>query len=385
MPRMSKGYALFCIVALALSTGCGWAQQSGTDAGDGKTPAVEPRGVYVATDWQKAPPDYVFECPNVDGVFLRLKWAPFQPEKDKYDWSFLDAQLERCLKAGKKASFGIAAGNMSPDWIYAEGVQGLVFSEIYHEGKADKASELTIPVVWDEKFLAIWTRFVTELATHLKSKPELYDIITVVKITGINRETIEIRLPAQKGVTNGQDTSSDAYEIWGKVDYRPKKIMDAWHAICDCFKKNFPDKPLSLAFIPLHGFPYIDDDGKVIKKSRENDFTPLLIRDGFERLGRQFVIQWNALDVSSRTQKDIVEAAKKGFITGYQLEQVTLGNPECLKDKTIPADEEMFKAVFDNGIKDGAQFIEIFTKDILAYPKAIEYGHKKLNNVPPDK
>jgi hypothetical protein len=213
----------------------------------------------------------------------------------------------------------------------------------------------------------------------LKSEPELYAIITQVKITGINIQTIEIRIPTERLIVKGTDTTTDAYAIWKSVNYKPQLIKDSWHTITDCFSKNFKDKIINLAFIPSNGFPFVDENGNEITKKPEADFTRWLINDGCKRFGQQFAVQFNALSIKTGKSKMIANAAKLGYVSGYQVEEVNYGNPTCLQTKTA-CDEAEFKNVLDRGIEDGAQFIEVFVEDVLAYPQTLKCGNNKMKS-----
>lgn len=345
-----------------------------------KTPIIntaDPRGIYVATEWQRPVPDHVFQNKDVDGIFLRLKWSPFNPAKGKYDFSFLNGELDKIVAAGKKFSIGITAGSETPEWVYTQGCKKLRFVEIPLQGKAEKAVEADIPVVWDPVFLQSWNEFVDALATNLKSNPKYYNALTIVKMTGINFHTAEIRLPAQREITNGKAKSTDAVKLWQSVGYKPSRVLTAWNSIVDNYNKNFPDKYLSYAMIPERGFPLIDENGQAYTKGENEDFTPSLIEAARKKIGNHFCVQFNALNEKRGTVPYVREAAKTGIVCGYQLEQVKLNNPPCLQNNS-PCDEDMFKAVLDNGINNGGMFIEIFTKNVLAYPKAIKHGHDRI-------
>lgn len=341
---------------------------------------LKPTGIYVASEWNTPIGDYVLANPDVDGVFLRMRWGAFQPQKDKYNWEFLDSELNRITKAGKKFSIGVMAGSRCPKWIYDEGVTGYDFKEFPSEGNSDFEIEAKIPAPWDKQYLNFFTGFIKELANHIRSNPAWYNNLTVVKITGINRATIELRLPAQKSIKNKKgELSSDAYAIWKQAGYKPKLVKEAWTTLTNCFSENFPDKYLSLAFIFKKGFPYIDDNGNEMAAKPENDIAGWFIEDGFKRFGKRFVVQYNALDVSTGNHAVVQRSAQKGNVTGYQLLQQTLAKPECLDNPKIKCDEAMFKKVLENGMKDGVSFIEIFPLDVKAYPKSIKYGHEKMN------
>jgi glycosyl hydrolase family 42 (putative beta-galactosidase) len=333
-------------------------------------------GIYVASLWYKPMEDYVLTNPDVYGVFLRLHWDRMEPENGKFDWSFIDPELKRIADAGKKISIGIAAGSYSPDWIYKEGVPALDFDEFRKEGKGP-AFSAKIPVPWNEKYLQAWTGFIKALADHLKSMPEVYKNITLIKISGINISTIEIRLPRQKGISNERGRGTDAPAIWRNAGYKPQLVRQAWKQILQSYNENFGDKYLSMAIIPKVGFPLIDDSGKEMGENKDYDFTKVLVDDAHEFLKDRFVVQWNAVGVKGNIPKIMDWVSGKGIKIGYQLEESDLGKPECLEKKT-PCDQEMFKAVLNTAVNNNAAFVEIFVKDVKAFPQAIAYGRNKI-------
>ncbi|MEO5572281.1 MAG: beta-galactosidase [Bacteroidia bacterium] len=333
------------------------------------------KGIYASSGWNKPVDDYVLKSPSVDGVFLRLHWNLLEPADNKYDWAFLDSELKRISDAGKKITIGVAAGSHTPEWVYGAGVPSASFEEFRKQGNGKKFN-VKVPVPWNQKFLDIWTGFIKDFADHLKSKPGIYQNITLVKLTGINETTIEVRLPAQKGIENEKGASTDAPGIWRNAGYRPQKIRDAWDRITDAFQQNFSDKYVSIAVIPKKAFPALDDNGNEVPKNVARDFTEDLIEKAQAKFKDKLVVQWNSLQMDAGIPKLMAWCTKFHIPFGYQLEEADMGEPSCLK--TPPCDQQHLKAIFDKGIKANASFIEIFPKEVIAYPEALAYGHAKL-------
>jgi hypothetical protein len=352
-----------------------------TDASQDDLSALAPavsgpfKGIYVSSEWNKGVDDYVLKSPSVDGVFMRLHWNLLETADNKYDWTFLDSELKRISNSGKKITIGVAAGSHTPEWVYGAGVPSASFEEFRKQGKGKKFS-VKVPVPWNQKFLDLWTRFIKDFADHLKSKPGIYQNITLVKITGINETTIEVRLPAQKGIENEKGASTDAPGIWRSAGYRPQKIRDAWDRITDAFQQNFSDKYVSIAVIPKKAFPALDDNGNEVPKNAARDFTEDLIEKAHDKFKDKLVVQWNSLQKDAGIPKLMSWCTKFHIPFGYQLEEADMGNPACLQSP--PCDQEHLKTIFDKGMKANASFIEIFPKEVLAYPEALAYGHEKL-------
>ncbi|MEP7168220.1 MAG: hypothetical protein ABI855_02510 [Bacteroidota bacterium] len=334
------------------------------------------KGIYASSEWVKPIEDYVLKSSSVDGVFLRLRWDDLHKAADKFDWTFLDSELKRISDAGKKITIGVAAGSHTPEWVYGAGVPSLSFDEFRKQGKGKKFS-VKVPVPYNQKFLEIWTGFIKSFADHLKSKADVYQNITLIKLTGINETTIEIRLPSQKDISNEKGSSSDAPSIWRNAGYRPKKILDAWDKITDAYLLNFPDKFVSIAIIPKKAFPALDDNGNEVPKNLARDFTEDLIDKAHDKFKDKLVVQWNSLQTTAGIPKLMSWCIKFHIPFGYQLEEADMGNPACLQSP--PCDQKHLKSIFDKGMKANAAFIEIFPMEVLAYPQALTYGHDLLS------
>ena len=334
-------------------------------------------GVFVADDWDQPVPDYVLKNPDVDGVIIRIHWNNIQTAKDKFDWKQLDNDSKAIVEAGKKFWITFAAGKHSPDWIYQEGVHRLDFMESPQEGKSGKMVPVNVPIVWEKSYVELWENFISQVATHLKADQKKWDALTMVKISGINERTDEIRLPAQNKLKNERGSSTDASSIWKENGYSNDRIIKVWQRFLDAYATNFPGKVISMAVIPGHAFPTINDRGDIVGRKQFRDITEDMIRDGIKRYKGVFAVQFNSLYDTGGAHEMVVKAGKQGAITGFQLNHIKLADPACLDDHS-KCDEEMFKRVMDNGANNGACWVEIFQKDVLAYPEAIKYGHNKL-------
>jgi hypothetical protein len=335
------------------------------------------KGIYVASKWIKPIDAYVLENKTVDGVHLRLRWNTLEPENNKYDWTFLDSELKRISAIGKKISIGIAAGKHTPEWVYDAGVPGLTFEEFRKQGKAQKFSA-KIPVPWDSKYLEYWTGFIKDFAEHLKSMPEIYKNITLIKLTGINETTLELRLPAQKEIENERGKSTNAPALWRSVGYRPQLIVETWIKILDTFNNNFTDKNFSLEIISAKAFPALDESGNETANNDAEILMQTLIENAHEKFKEKLAIQWDALQNKTQIPPILQWCEKFNVPFGYQVAESEYGNPDCLQNNT-PCDEDEFKSLFDKVESGKVVFIEIFSKTTLAFPRALAYGHQKLN------
>ena len=59
--------------------------------------------------------------PGLAGVFLRFEWDEIETAPGVYDWSVLDTEVDRVVKAGKLYSLAFKAGKAgTPDWLFTD-------------------------------------------------------------------------------------------------------------------------------------------------------------------------------------------------------------------------------------------------------------------------
>ncbi len=63
-----------------------------------------------------------------------------------------------------------------------------------HAGSTGVCDTVNIPVPWDPAFLVQWDSMLAALSAHLQAAGT-FAAITLVRLTGINRTTEELRLP----------------------------------------------------------------------------------------------------------------------------------------------------------------------------------------------
>lgn len=331
------------------------------------------RGVYVATKWDKPIPDYVLQSEDVDGIFYRLKWSKIEKTQGNYNWTNLNKELAKIKSANLsrandlQVSIGIATGTETPSYIYNQGVTKLEFKEFRNNGEGN-LFDVTIAPPWEEGYMTAYKNLMISLKENLVVN-NFYDLVSIIKLTPFARDTAETRLPAQVLLKSKGQVSTNAMEIWQSVGYNEQLLADTWISIGDFVMNLYPEKNISMAIIPKRGFLKITD----------KDFTHTLIEISAQKWPKRFIVQWNALmDNANNFPTEYINSAfNLRTQIGLQIEQSLLSEPSCL-DNGSACDEQMFKNVFDTGIANHMQFIEIFEENVKAYPQAIKYGHDKL-------
>ena len=81
--------------------------------------------------------------------------------------------------------------------------------------------------------------------------------MTMLRLTGINTYTEELRLPAEPPGTGAaaQSCLSGNLQAWEQVGYTQGLVVTGWRQMLTASQRAFPDKTFNLALITDNGFP----------------------------------------------------------------------------------------------------------------------------------
>jgi hypothetical protein len=231
--------------------------------------------------------------PGVDGVAVVIGWDAIELAMGQYEWALLDQWIGQAVALGKKIDLVVPAGSSTPSWLFAAppagtGVPELTFTVSPHVGETGVCDTVNIPRPWDAGFLARWDAMLAALSAHLKTA-NTYDAITLVRITGINRTTEELRLPAETAHSTGLACVSDSITTWQQAGYLPSLLLQGWNAVLGSFMKSFPDKSFAVSIIPNNAFPGIDQNGQAIIGAIGDQNDPLIMAASKQLAGRLVV------------------------------------------------------------------------------------------------
>jgi len=369
-----------------------------------KNSPTDLRGVYVWTllsvnvgseEGQKAVS--TLRLSGMDGMLLLGSWAKMEPAKGHYDWSELDPWMEKATSLHKKVALSIRAGNDTPDWLFQTAPRGagaipLNFTISPHEGKRDQCIPETIAAPWDPAFINGWDSFLSVLSAHLKSSGT-YDAVTLLRLTGINRTSDELRLPAETAESTGLTCVTDAIAIWKQADYRPSLLLRGWDAITSSFEKNFPGKSFSVSIIPNPPqipFPPINENGSTITGDLPDQNQPLLALAS-RKLSGHLVVQFNYLMPDTPANPAVIDAYKTlGTMVAFQandLFSLTDQGSACggTTAKPTPCTATSYMQLLETGIYPlgksnplRAQYIEVFAVNANDFPEDILQAHREL-------
>jgi uncharacterized protein (TIGR03437 family) len=359
------------------------------------------RGIYIYTNdlSQVSKPTASailasLNVPGVDGVALVLGWNAIETAPGQYQWTTLDQWMAQAISLGKKIDLVIPAGQSEPAWLFqaapaGAGVTPLNFTISPHSGATGLCQSETLARPWDPAFLARWDSLLAAVAAHLKSTGA-YNAVTLLRLTGINRTTEEMRLPSETAQSTGLTCVSDALTTWQQAGYKPSLLLQAWDQITSSFQKSFPDKSFGVSIIPTNPFPAIAEDGSVIKGTIPDQNQPLLALAAQKFAGR-FVVQYDFLMPGEAASPEVIQAAQTlntmaAFQTNEYFGQTGLG-AACSEPVTNPAPctAATFLQMLETGIYPAgqsnslrAQYIEVFHANASAFPDDIEQAHQML-------
>lgn len=391
------------------------------------------RGVYLYSEHPENPDDMTalqqaLPTPGIDGLAMLIGWQNVEPHRGTFSWTLFDTLVGAAVANGRKIDLAIRAGQDTPQWLFAvAGATQLHFKVSPLEGDANgNCNDVYIAAPWDPVFLAEWDTLLATVSQHLKDIGA-YDQVVAVRLTGVNRTTAELRLPAEI-LTNPCTTNS--VEKWLDAGYRPSLLLGAWDAITDSFQRSFPDKLFTLPIIPSasgngdreYPFPAIDDNGCpyrppwpqqgdpnyfptscVNTQSFPGVFPPVpdqnapLVALASAKFPGRLAVAYQNLDLRFPAQPYVVFSAETwGTMMGFQtndyigFQRAACSTPGDFQNPC--ADSAAYLALLEIGIYPcqtnaslcavdalKSQYVEVLAPDALSFPDAIQKAHVELH------
>ena len=358
---------------------------------------IDYKGLYVYINplWvnQTSYMENALSKPYIDGAAIVVEWKRLEPAPGQYEFSDMDKWVGAVVAQHKKIDFGVMAGTWSPEWLYDQNHQVSKVSFDYNRNPqgTPNCTVLTLPTPWSPTYINEYNKMMQEVARHFHElkvpgfpQGAAFDALRIVKLTGINNTTEELRLyaGAHPHGDNGACHQTSAPPVWAAAGFTPSKIKMAWTEMSDNTANAFPGKILSVDIIRVNAFPAIDDSGNVYRpEPGANDrLTNEILSIGLSRYKGRFAVQWNAL-TSEEPDTAVTDAGTKGAIVGWQMNQFMHENGSgCFygRQRAECKSVEDFQEMFDNGIKRGGQYIEIWAQSVDDFAPAFQNAHNQL-------
>lgn len=279
----------------------------------------QPAGYFVLQEvGSQNVKDDKLASPVFSGIVIRQRWSAMNPAANVYNWTFLDQQVARARRLGKRYILAIYTGNNAPQWL---GVP--IFK--------------TAPLPWDEKMLSAHGRMVAALGQRY----------------GGDANLVGVELG---GPTRGPSGSLEMHLADGLVQYpgySPERVALAWIRCIDQYGAAFRNCALI-------------SDGGVAPGGRNASITQAV----FDHLARSYPMQANFSHCSlkANTQESsvhhaiVVNMARRGHAIGFEMVGPSVAGVD---GENGPVSR--FGGTFDHAIaianRAGARWLKIYQGD----------------------
>ncbi len=221
--------------------------------------------------------------------------------------------------------------------------------------------------------------------------------IVVVKLTGINATTEELRLPAEEATATAkcQGATNDV-STWKAAKYTPAKVTQALTQLATSFAAIFPSTPVTLAMIPRDGFPPIDPMGKVVRGQKKASLNASLLQSlvsgAAGAIPGRFILQYDYLNYNQPADSEVVDLAKANNLPlawqtnlwrgSFQQGAGCGGSPGagtfCHDPEYLGLLEEGVHPAGGSGRSAQGLYIEVFPYDAINHQSVIYQVHDEL-------
>ena len=391
---------------------------------------IDPRGIYVYSEHlakYEQELAQALDVPGVDGLTLLLGWDSLEPNMDIYDWTVLDQWMNAAVSSGKNVILAIRAGQDTPCWLFQSPQCGNGYAKVYagatplvflvspREGIGQSnCNTITIAAPWDPIFLKEWDSLLAHIATHLQSAGT-YNTLISLRLSGINRTTAELRLPAEVLDTPCVMNSIQTW-LTDTPPYRPARLLKAWDDLTSSYLRNFPDKYFGVEIIPVasgpsaleYPFPAIDNKGctyqppwptdtkdpnfitgTCLNTAIVSDQNKPLLDLASQKFAGRLSVSYQNLDIRTTADAYPVYASQTwGTTIGYQVNDYdSFQRSACSGGFEHPGscDSATYLKLLEVGIYPvgrnnnlRALYIEVLPPDAISFPDAIQQAHNEL-------
>lgn len=266
--------------------------------------------------------DRKLDSDNLTGLVIREHWENMNPKQGEFRWDFIDQQLARCEKFGKKAILAIYTGSSAPTWIGGEwfGPQGK-----------------EAPYPWSSAMLAAHPGMVASLAARYAKSP----LVVGVEIGGPTCPERSLEMHPSNGVD----------KLLGYSEYR---FLAAWKECGSQYAENFRECAV------------ISDGGPFPAGGKAHVTTAF-----WDYMHRNYREQFNVSHCSLKADtpedalhhKIVVDYAKAGGRIGFEMVGPSRGGNDGEKGPVSRFGGE-FSTALALAEKAGAKWIKCYQSDV---------------------
>jgi hypothetical protein len=263
--------------------------------------------------------------PKWDGIVIRERWSTVQPTRDSTDWTFLDEQIARAKRMGKKYILAIYTGNNAPGWL---GVP------LYR----------TAPLPWDQTMLREHERMVKLLGTRYADDPYLVGV-------------------ELSGPTRGPSGSLEMHLADGlraQSGYSDERMVAAWQQCINQYAAAFP----SCALI---------SDGGVAPGGGRADITQAVFNYLYSKFPERANVSHCALKATTPElalhHAIVVAMGKRGCPLGFEMIGPSVGGNHG-QNGPLPRFGGPFSLALDKARRADAQWLKVYQGDERNLPES---------------
>ncbi|MBI2569185.1 MAG: beta-galactosidase [Candidatus Schekmanbacteria bacterium] len=189
-------------------------------------------GLYLRLPQQQRGQDaeYFMRHPLIDAAIVSMKWSELEPEAGKYNFSEMDRLLAIAKKLNKGIVFAFSTYGQSPTdqptpaWLYDNGVRRITFSG----GGASKKAKISVPMVWDNKYLDEYEKFIKKISDRYSGETRIWYIMPGI---------------GHIGNVKPQPSKGGAMAL-KKAGWNPRLWEEFSLKVVDMYQTNFHNTPL---------------------------------------------------------------------------------------------------------------------------------------------
>jgi hypothetical protein len=318
-------------------------------------------------------------------------WGQFD-----WKWGYLDTLVQIALTNGKKFSIALISGlqttsayegSLPAGFVAGAGANSAPLFDVWIVGgKEGRCISSYVLLPWVSKVQEFWSAAAFAIAAHLQ-QTGAYASLTLVHVPGLLVYDEEIRLPTGSpspamtdtlpcpdgrpplpAVLNDADTSR-----WRQLGYSDTAAINGFKVITTSFAQAFPDRVLGLSIFPrgpkVVDFPNLTSDTSGYVASQ-------IVRDVNAIAPGRVEVQADDLDANFAQADVISYAARYSDIIGWQTNARSGVGAGCNSGGVGSCDPDgptspYFK-LLQNGAQKGAQYIEVWSSDVVSYPLSID-------------
>ena len=344
--------------------------------------AAAPVGIYLLDEHASPMLDQASLGPY-DGITVQVRWSELQPDPARFDWSSLDGPITTALRLGRKISVGIQAGQWTPEWLFAAPYRVGYDHVTFSWGRGNKCTQADIPRPWDPAMVSNMVQTWRQVAAHLAHMKGALAALTMVKVNGFNLANDQLRgltsPPASAG--RGRCAATDGLALYRQEGFRPGAVLANWETLARGVAGSFPGAAVAIDVISgSNVWPPINDDGTVSdgREGGAEDLTARIVRAAVSLFPGRVFVQDNTLDMGP-IPSPMMGYTALGARLGLQTNAHVRGGASCgVRGQMEPCDAAGFAALMEHGTQLGGWFIEVHTKDAVAYPEVLQSAGARL-------